>query len=135
MDALRQALQTFPAGSWTLEVVVEPPRWIVYLGKYPTVEILNRKKAELRRLGISFENPSNQVLEGGLSLGGFSSQAAANEQLDRLTDRGLRSARVVQERLEMRGQVLKLPAVDETVRPRLDELRPALNGKPLRPCR
>ena len=133
--ALRQALQAFPTGSWTLDAVVEPPRWIVYLGKYPTGESVNRKKTELRQLGISFESLSNQALEPGLSLGGFPSQAAASEQLDRLAERGLRTARVVQERLEMRGSVLKLPAVDEALRPRLDDLRPALNGKTLRPCR
>ncbi|HXD42691.1 MAG TPA: hypothetical protein VN649_19145 [Ramlibacter sp.] len=36
---------------------------------------------------------------------------------------------------ELRGQLLKLPAVDDGLRPRLDELRTALNGKTLRPCR
>src|SRR6185369_6460254 len=32
---------------------------------------------------------------------------------------------------ELRGQLLKLPAVDDGLRPRLDELRTALNGKTL----
>jgi hypothetical protein len=36
---------------------------------------------------------------------------------------------------ELRGQMLKLPAVDDSLRPRLEELRTALNGKTLRPCR
>jgi hypothetical protein len=36
---------------------------------------------------------------------------------------------------ELRGQLLKLPAVDDNLRPRLEELRTALNGKTLRPCR
>lgn len=36
---------------------------------------------------------------------------------------------------ELRGQMLKLPAVDESLRHRLEELRPALGGKNLRPCR
>jgi hypothetical protein len=36
---------------------------------------------------------------------------------------------------ELRGQLLKLPAVDDNLRPRLEELRIALNGKALRPCR
>src|SRR5689334_5423093 len=34
---LRAPLQTWPAGSWNFETVVEPPRWIVYMGKYPDV--------------------------------------------------------------------------------------------------
>jgi hypothetical protein len=36
---------------------------------------------------------------------------------------------------ELRGQMLKLPAVDDSLRPRVEELRAALNGKNLRPCR
>jgi hypothetical protein len=36
---------------------------------------------------------------------------------------------------ELRGQLLKLPAVDDNLRPRLEELRTALNGKTLRACR
>ena len=49
--------------------------------------------------------------------------------------RGVRTARVAQERPEVRGQSLKLPLVDEALRPRLEELKPLLNGKPLRSCR
>jgi hypothetical protein len=134
-DTLRAALQAWPAGSWTMEPATEPPRWIVYMGKYLTVENVNRKKAELRQLGISFENLSNPSLELGLSLGGFPSQAAATQHLDRLAERGVRTAKVVQERAEVRGQRLQFPALDDTLRPRLDELKPALNGAALRPCR
>ena len=47
----------------------------------------------------------------------------------------LRTARVVQERPEQRGQRLLLPVVDDTLRPRLDELKTVLGTKPLRPCR
>ena len=34
-----------------------------------------------------------------------------------------------------RGQLLKLTAVDDSLRPRLQELRTALSGRTLRPCR
>lgn len=33
------------------------------------------------------------------------------------------------------SQLLRLPAVDDNLRARLDEVRPALAGNPLRPCR
>jgi hypothetical protein len=33
------------------------------------------------------------------------------------------------------GQLLRLPQVDDTLRPRLEELKTALSGKPLRACR
>jgi hypothetical protein len=133
--SVREALQAWPAGSWSLEATVEPARWIVYMGKYLTMENVSRKKAELRQMGVSFESPSNPALEPGLSLGGFPTQAAANTQMESLAERGIHTAKVVQERPEARGQMLKLPAVDDSLRGRLDDLKPALNGKPLRPCR
>lgn len=134
-EPLRQALQGWPAGSWSLEPQVEPARWIIYMGKYPSVDSLNRKKAELRQLGVSFETLSNPALEPGLSLGGFATQQAATQQLERLSERGVRTAKVTQERAEVRGQKLLLPALDDTLRGRVDELRGLLNGKPLRACR
>jgi len=133
--SLRQALEAWPTGSWSLESAVEPARWIVYMGKYPNLENVSRKKAELRQMGVSFEAPSNPALEPGLSLGGFPTQAAATTQMEALAQRGIRTAKVVQERPDARGQMLKLPALDESLRLRLEDLKPALNGKTLRACR
>ena len=134
--AVRQTLEPLlPPGSWTLEAAAEPARWIIYMGKYLTPDAVTKKKAELRQLGVSFEGLSNPALEPGLSLGGFTSQAAAQQQLDRLAQRGVRTARVTQEREEARGQMLRLPQVDDALRVRLDEIRTVLNGKPLRTCR
>lgn len=132
---LRPIVDTFPAGTWSLQPVVEPARWIIYMGKYAGVEQVARKRAELRQLGVSFEAPANPDLEPGLSLGSFSSEGAAVMQLDALADRGVRTARVVQERPEQRGQRLVLPAVDDALRPRLQEFTNVLSTKPLRPCR
>jgi len=132
---LKQALEPWPAGSWTLEPVVEPPRWIVYMGKYLTADNVNRKKAELRQMGVSFESLADPALEPGLSLGGFATEAQAARQMETLAQRGVRTAKVVQERAEVRGLLLKLPAVDETLRARLDDLKAGLGAKALRPCR
>jgi hypothetical protein len=132
---LRSTLESWPAGSWSFEPVVEPARWIVYMGRYAGVEQVARKRAELRQLGISFESLANPEMEPGLSLGSFPSQAAANQQLQSLADRGVQTARVVQERPEQRGQRLLLPVVDDNLRPRLPELAAPLNSKTLRPCR
>lgn len=131
---LRTALDAWPAGSWTLQPVAEPARWIIYMGKYAGPEQVARKRAELRQFGITFEAPAPE-LEPGLSLGSFPSEAAANAQLAVLAEKGVRTARVVQERPEQNGQRLVLPALDDTLRPRLDEIRVALASKPLRPCR
>jgi hypothetical protein len=135
LPALKQVLDAWPANTWTLEPAVEPPRWIIYMGKYAGVEGVSRKKAELRQMGISFEPLSNPALEPGLSLGGFASQQDATAQMEVLAQRGVHTAKVVQERPELRGQLLKFPAVDDLVRARLDDLKPVLAGKPLRACR
>jgi hypothetical protein len=132
---LKQVLDPLPPGSWTLEPAVDPGRWIIYMGRYATAENTARKKAELRQLGVPFEALSDPALEPGLSLGGFASEAEASRQLESFLERGVRSARVVQERPETRGHLLKFSAVDDMLRPRLDELRPALQGKSLRSCR
>lgn len=133
--ALRGALQGWPAGSWSFEPVAEPARWIVYMGPYAGVEQVARKRAELRQRGISFEALANPQLEPGLSLGSFTTEAAAEQRLGTVADRGVRTARVVQERPEQRGQRLLLPAVDDSLRPRLAELNAALGTRTLRPCR
>lgn len=135
VTALRPVLDGWPTGSWNIEPSVEPARWIIYMGKYAGVEPLARKRAELRQLGISFEPLSNPEMEPGLSLGGFASEAAANQQMQVLAERGVRTARVVQERPEQKGQRLLLPAVDDSLRVRLDEIRAMLAGRPLRACR
>lgn len=134
-QTLRQALQGWPAGTWSLEPVVEPARWIVYLGPYPSAEGADQQRAELSERGIPFDRVGDPALEPGLSLGAYPTRGAASRARERLGDRGLRSARVVQERPETRGQLLRLPAVDDSLRARLDEVRPALAGSPLRPCR
>lgn len=136
VPTLRKALEdALPAGSWLLDAAIEPARWIVYMGRYPNAEILARKRAELASLNLRFEPLINPELEPGLSLGGFTTQDAANEALAALSRRGVRTARVVQERAEVRGSLLKIPAADEALRARLDEVKPVLAGKPLRNCK
>ncbi len=133
---LRGALETLalPAGTWTLEAVTEPARWIVYMGKYASADALAKKRAELASLKLKFEPLRNPALEIGLSLGGFETKAGANDALAALVRRGVRTARVVQEQVEVRGVMLRLPAVDDNLRSRLSELKPALADKPLSPC-
>jgi hypothetical protein len=134
-DSLKQALDGWPAGSWSIEPAVDPARWIVYMGKYPNADSAEKKKAELRQLGVSFEPLSNASLEPGISLGGYPSEAAAKQQMQALTQKGVRTAKVVQERGEARGQSLKLAVVDDALRSRLDDLKSALGAKSLRACR
>ena len=119
LAVLRQSAQAvLPAGSWAFEDVSEPAR----------------KRAELVALKLRVEPIDNPALANGLSLGGFDSQAKASAELAALVKRGVRTAQVVQERAEIRASVFRIQQVDDTVRPHVDELRPALAGKMLRPC-
>ncbi len=133
---IRQALEpALPAAAWSLESAVEPARWMIYMGKFPNADAINKKKSELRALKLSFEAPLNPAMEPGLSLGNFETQGAANQQLGVLVQRGVRTARVVQDRPETRGQMLKFASVDDSLRTRLDDFKTALAGKPLRACK
>jgi hypothetical protein len=133
-EPVRQVLAGWPSGSWTLEPVTEQGRWIVYMGKYTDADHVSRKKGELRQIGVAFEPLSNPQLEPGLSLGGFATQADANAHMERLATRGVRTAKVLQERPDLRGHRLVLPAVDDALRPRLNDLKPVLAATTLRPC-
>ena len=116
---LRQVLETWPAGSWSLEPAVEPARWIVYMGKYPT--------AEQRRAQEGRAAPARRLLRGARQ-----SRARAGPVAGRLRharppptssskrwpQRGVRTARVVQERARSSAaSCCKLPAVDDSLRP------------------
>lgn len=134
LPALKQALTTWPAQAWSLEAGAEAGRWIIYMGRYPSPDFVVKKKAELRQLGVSFQSLDTPALEPGISLGGFASEAEAESALEALAGKGVRTARVVQERAELRGQMLRLGAVDDALRARLDELRPMLSGRAWRSC-
>ena len=132
-DALRRAAAALPAGSWRLENATLPGRWMVYMGRFADADLLAKKRSELRELGVSFDRP-NAALEPGLSLGRFSTEEAAQRGLTQLNAKGVRSARVVQERLDAPGFVLRLPQADTALRAQVLALRGALAGKDLRPC-
>ncbi|MBC7719373.1 MAG: SPOR domain-containing protein [Chitinophagaceae bacterium] len=132
---LRERLvSVLPQGSWEIESALVPARWLVYMGKYNSDESVVKKKSELRGLGVSFEALNNAMLEPGLSLGNFKTQPEAQAELERIAKKGVKTAKVIQERAEQRGQRLKLPAVDTALRSRLDAVKPQLAGKALQIC-
>ena len=133
-EALRAAAAALPAGSWQLEVTRIPGRFMIYMGRFADAEALDRKRAELRALKIPFDRTGNPALEPGLSLGRFASEDAAQRELGVLASQGVRTARVVRERPDAPGFVLRLPAVTEGLRAQLDALRPAMAGRTLRAC-
>lgn len=136
VESLRRIVETaLPPGSWLLEPMLEPGRWIIYMGKYPNADAVEKKRKELAKLNLQFEPLNNPELELGLSLGGFETQAEANKELANLVRRGVRTARVVVERAEVRGSLFRIPAADDAVRAKLDELKPVLADKTLKSCK
>lgn len=132
---LRTALEaSLPAAAWQLNDVREPARWIVYMGEYESAQDLAKKRAELTALKLKVLPLINPDLEFGLSLGAFTTKAAADAELAVLTKRGVRTARVIEERPQVRGTMLRLPTADDAIRARLDDIKPALAGHALSVC-
>lgn len=132
-EALRTAAANLPPGSWLLEPTPVPGRWMVYMGRFEDVETLDRKRAELRARKVDHDRAGG-TLEFGLSLGRFATKDAAERELANLGNKGVRTARVVQERPDTAGFTLRLPAVTDALRPQFDALRTAMAGKTLRNC-
>ena len=126
--------QELKSSRWLLADVPQNARWIVYMGKYANAEAVAKKKSELRQLSVAFETLRNPALEPGLALGGYSSQALAEQELANLAKRGVRTARAVLESPVSKGQVLRIPAVDDAVRSALPALKELLGGKALVAC-
>lgn len=132
---LRHALESMLApGGWQIDSVMVPSRWLVYMGKFANAEGLAKKRGELTAMNVVSQPVSNPALEIGLSLGEFDTQAAAVAELNRLSQRGIRTARVVQESQEGLKSQLKLPALTQEMKARLGDLKPALAGRSLKSC-
>ena len=134
-DAVRTAAAALPQGSWSLESTAIHGRWMVYMGRFADDEALAKKRAELRARNVPFDRPNNPTLEPGLSLGRYATEEAAQRALSTLNGQGVRTAKVVAERAEAKGFMLRLPALDNATRAQAETLlRPALGDKGLRPC-
>lgn len=134
VDALRTALSAsgLPRGGWQLNEVQLGGRWVVYMGRY-NAEQIERKKAELRGMGVAFREVSGP-LSPGLALGTYSSEASAEQALQDVVKKGVRSARVAQERDTTSAWNLRLPEITEAQRKTVVGLGAALAGKRLQSC-
>ena len=133
---LRKALEaSWPADAWVLENVVLPERWIIYMGKFANAAELAKKRTQLDNLSLTFYPLGDASLAPGLSLGVYPSQQLADEALDALKLRGVRTARVLQDTTpDSQAYRLRLPSVDAALQKQLASLKPALADKALEPC-
>lgn len=109
--------------------------WMVYMGRYPDRELLQRKLAELRRRKVDGkEVADNPELQPGINLGRFDDVQAARAALAQMAQQGVRTARVVTLREAQTVTVLRLPAADGALRTRLAAL-PLPGGRGFVACK
>ncbi len=128
------ALLGVPASGFSFTEVRSGGRWIVYMGRYDNQQQVDRKKDELRALGVSFREINAPGLAPGLALGTYSSEAAAQQALQKAERDGIRTAKVAQERAESQSVTVRLPAITDTQRAAIDGLGEAMAGKRLQRC-
>ena len=131
--ALRSA--GLPAGGWQATSEEKPGVWLVYMGRFPDREALQRKQAELQRLRVNFEEVRAPAeLEAGLSLGRFGDRAAADAALAQFTQHGVRTARVVMLAPPQRLHLLRVERAEPALQTQLKGLKAQALGGGFRPC-
>jgi hypothetical protein len=123
-----------PPNAWLMEAVAEPVRWVVSMGPYASPDAVAKKLAELKAMGVRAEAMHLPGQPVSLSLGSFTSLEDANQKLQSLP-RGVRTARVVEDRPPATARMLRIPLLDEALRRQFDELAAMLPAdKGLKPC-
>lgn len=134
---LAKADSGWSADAWSLEKGSQTALWMVYMGPYPLADALEKKRTELKRINVGNDPVSPKSLGPGLSLGSSNEKQAMDAKLATLTKQGVRTARVIQIRPALNGQILKIPVLPEDQRARLDPLKtwlPSFDDKPLKKC-
>ena len=114
-----------PRDSWRTEDITLNGLWFVYMGPYPDRELFNRKQAELKALGgLTFHEVRTPTsLANGFVLGRYEQAQEAQTALNKLKERGVRSARVVIIRPRMQAQNVIVPQATASVQTSLKGVR------------
>lgn len=136
VDAAAAAAQaTLPPGSWADVKTDKPGVWLLYMGRYGDREMLAKKKEEIGRMKLPFEDVrSPPALDPGLGLGRFDNRANAENALAQVALRGVKSARVVELTPVVSTHVLRVDAADAALVKQLAELKGGALGKGFGPC-
>lgn len=134
-NALKAVLQgrSDLEGLYALNTAKGGGRWIVYMGKL-SEELMKRKKSELKEMNIEFREVRNSPLAPGLALGTFSTEEAGHRGLEILEKKGVRTARVAQERPEKDVVTLSLKSVNTDQKSGFDAILQAFEGVNLSAC-
>ena len=135
ITSLKQLLPAAAEGGWAEVKTETPGSWIVYMGKFADAEGLAKKEQELKRLKLDFEiMRSPPAFERGLSLGRFDQRAAADKALERFTQQGVRTARVVELSAPGSASMLRAARADAELATQLAALKTASLGKGFAAC-
>ena len=135
ITALKQLLPAAAEGGWAEVKTETPGSWIVYMGKFSDAEGLTKKEQELKRLKLDFEVVrSPPALDRGLSLGRFDARTAADKALERFTQQGVRTARVVELSPPASASLLRAARADAELAAQLVALKATNLGKGFAAC-
>ncbi|HJV59343.1 MAG TPA: hypothetical protein VJ743_00295 [Albitalea sp.] len=126
---------TLPSGTWVRHTVEQPTRWIVYMGRYPNRDALQKKAQELARMHVAFEELRDAGgLEPGLSLGRFGERGAADAALAQWTQRGIQTAKVVELARSRSLHTLRVERADAELAAKVNALKLDALGKGFAAC-
>lgn len=132
---LQGAQPPLPQGSWVEVKIERPGSWLLYMGKFPTREALAKKEEELKRTRVAYERLSSPPeLADGFALGRFDQRAAAERALEQLSQRGVRSARVIETEAPSTLHMLRVDKADKALAAQLSALKADALGRGFVPC-
>jgi len=114
-----------------------PPQWMVLLGPFPSQSAMRAALNEIAQQGrVKVFAPvvDRPRYEPGISLGVFSTEAAAQEQLQIVKKQGVQSARVVQRNAGLHRTTLRLPALTPPQVQALARVSGQLGGQIVKTC-
>jgi hypothetical protein len=100
------------AGSWTTTAAAAKGVYLIYMGRYEDEEALQRKLEELKRRRIDAHPVRHAELQPGIEVARFEDKDEADDALARLSQRGLRTARVLTLVPPSAQQMLRIAAVE-----------------------
>ncbi|MBP9685818.1 MAG: SPOR domain-containing protein [Rhodoferax sp.] len=134
-QTVRDILQgTLPQALWTLTATPGSERWLIYMGKFESAADVTKKRAQLTALGVKLYPLGNPALAPGVSLGAYPTAETAQQALEDLKPKGVRTARVIQDIAPTASYVLRLPVVDASLQALLPQIQDALAAKTLTSC-
>ncbi|HOZ66038.1 MAG TPA: hypothetical protein PLH13_01235 [Burkholderiaceae bacterium] len=136
VELLRAKLSALmPPNSWRFDELAPQQNWLIYMGKYANSSMFELKKAELKKMQLSFTAINEGAMALGISLGRFQNQVDANQSLNALSKRGIRTAKVVQEPITGKTYQVVFPAIGTDLIPKMNALTASFSGKSLQTCK